>query len=575
MDNQRLFLFAALGLVLFMLYQAWVGDYGSQPQTPDETRQTDGETVDAANNPGSEVPRLAPGMPLEADDAAKTDKTETDKTDKASTPHTTTEANTALANAPTVRVRTDVLDVHISMRGGTLREVELRDYEKSLEKDAPPVELLSTDPEKFFVIQSGLRGYNETPAPDHTALYQSERNSYQLQPGEDKLTVTLHWQQGGLQVEKSYAFHRNSYQVELAYRVQTNTGDVWQGDAYLQLKRRYQKADGSMLTPNAYAGPAYYNAEGYHKVEFEEIDGLADEVFAHPISGGWAAVVEHYFMAALIPPTDSAVRYYARTLGGEKYLIGYVTPAKTTNDGAAQFSATLFLGPKLQERLAEVAPGLELAVDYGILTIIAEPIFWALSWIHALVGNWGWAIIILTILIKALFYKLSETAGRSMAKMRKVTPRMKTLKERYKDDRQKLNQAMMQLYKEEKINPAAGCLPILVQMPVFIALYWVLLYSVELRQASWLWINDLSSPDALVILPIMTAIAMFFQQKMNPPPADPLQAKVFMFMPVMFGVFSYFMPAGLVLYWFVNTLLSAAQQWQINRVVDSGSKQKK
>ncbi|HET9679866.1 MAG TPA: membrane protein insertase YidC [Gammaproteobacteria bacterium] len=573
MDNQRLFLLAALGLIGFLLYQAWVEDYGPQPQTATVAEQPAQQANKplSSGTPGNEVPTLAPGTP--------TGKTATTPATGAKNATTTmpsaSEANTALANAPTVRVRTDVLDVHISLRGGTLREVELRDYEQSLEDDAPPVELLSTDPAKLFVMQSGLRGYGEAPAPDHTALYQSAQNDYQLQPGDDKITVSLQWQDAGLIVIKTYTFQRNSYQVGLDYQVRTTNNTVWQGDAYMQLKRRYQEADGSLFTPMVYAGPAYYNAEGYHKVEFEEIDSLTNDIFVQPISGGWAAVVQQYFMAALIPPPDSAARYYARTLSGKKYLIGYVTPAQTTANGAAHFSTTLFLGPKLQDRLAEVAPGLALAVDYGFLTIIAEPLFWLLDWIHAVVGNWGWAIVILTILIKAVFYKLSETSGRSMAKMRKVTPRMKTLKERYKDDRQKLNQAMMSLYKEEKINPASGCLPILVQMPVFIALYWVLLYSVELRQAPWiLWINDLSSPDPYYVLPVLVGIAMFFQQKMNPPPADPMQAKIMMFMPVMFIAFSIFMPAGLVLYWFVNTLLSAAQQWQINRVVDSGARKK-
>lgn len=555
MDNQRFFLIAALALVGFLIYQAWMEDYGPRPTAPPAV--SEGTPADAPGDVPAVVAPEGGAVPAAAE----------------APPQDTVGRETA----PRIRVRTDVLDVAISLRGGTLQSARLLAYPQSKDAGAPPVELLSDEPARLFLLQSGLRAYGGAVAPDHTALYTAAEREHILAEGEDMLSVELRWERQGVRVLKRYTFRRGSYQVDLDYTVENTGGEAWRGDAYLQLKRRRHEPNGGMFTPMVYDGPAYYSGESYHKADFDEIDRLNREAFAQPFAGGWTAVVQHYFLAALIPPSDQPARYYARTLGQDQYLIGYVAPVRELAPGAeTRFESRLFLGPKLQDRLAEVAPGLELAVDYGVFTIIAEPLFWILDWIHKLVGNWGWAIILLTLLIKAVFYKLSETSGRSMAKMRKVAPRMQALRERYKDDRQKLNLAMMELYKEEKINPASGCLPILVQMPVFIALYWVLLYSVELRQAPWiLWINDLSAPDPYYVLPVLVGLAMFAQQQMNPPPPDPVQRKVFMFMPVLFGAFSLFMPAGLVLYWFVNTLLSAAQQWQINRVIEKKDRKRR
>jgi YidC/Oxa1 family membrane protein insertase len=285
--------------------------------------------------------------------------------------------------------------------------------------------------------------------------------------------------------------------------------------------------------------------------------------------GGWLASIQHHFLAAAVPPADSPATYTATYRDGIYTLtaVGEVTPVAP---GATEvFETTLFVGPKLQEQLAATADGLKLTVDYGFLTVISQPLFWVQEKLHGLTGNWGWAIILLTVLIKLVFYKLSETSGKSMAKMRKLQPRLKALQERYADDRQALSQAMMEMYKREKVNPASGCLPILVQMPVFLALYWVLLESVEMRQAPFmLWIDDLSSRDPYFILPLLMGITMFLQQRLNPAPPDPVQAKVMMALPVVFTVFFAFFPAGLVLYWFVNNLLSIAQQWRINKVVE-------
>lgn len=543
MENQRVFLFAALLFVLFLIWQAWQKDYAPAPASATSVSETTA-TLPAGDN--TALPTVA--TPTQ--------------------PATTPAAPAALLPAgDLITVATDVLEVEINTAGGALQTARLLDYAQSSE-DSAPVALLHPTP--VFVAQSGLRGYEEREAPGVAALYRADQHRYQLAEGKDTVSVTLHWQDAGLTVEKTYTFTRGSYQVDLRTTVH-NIGDTnWQGDAFVQLQQQHQESEGGTLQPRVYSGPAWYDGEHYQKIELDELTALNSEAFATAIRGGWAAVVHHYFLAAILPPADAAVRYFTRQPGAEQYIIGYVLPAQSVAPGAsAQFDSRLFLGPKLQDRLAGVAPGLDRAVDYGVLTIIAQPLFWLLEKIHGLLGNWGWAIIVLTLLIKILFYKPSEISGRSMAKMRKIAPRLKTLKERYADDRQRYSMAMMELYKQEKINPAAGCLPMLIQLPVFFALYWVLLYSVELRQAPWiLWIHDLTTRDPYFVLPVLVGAAMFFQQKMNPPPPDPMQAKVMAFMPLIMLAFSIFMPAGLVLYWFVNTLLSAAQQWQINRVVE-------
>jgi YidC/Oxa1 family membrane protein insertase len=312
----------------------------------------------------------------------------------------------------------------------------------------------------------------------------------------------------------------------------------------------------------------FYDGEKYEKLK---VDDLNEEPFEAVTANGWIAAIRHHFLLAAVPPPEQPASYKV-TARGDLYTLSALGSVASVAPGQSQtFREVLFVGPKLQEQLNETAPGLVLSVDYGWLTVISQPLFWVLQKLHDLTGNWGWAIILLTVLIKIVFYKLSETSGKSMAKMRKLQPRMKALQERYADDRQALSQAMMELYKREKVNPASGCLPILVQMPVFLALYWVLLESVEMRQAPFmLWINDLSARDPYYILPLLMGVTMFIQQKLNPAPPDPVQAKVMMALPVVFTVFFAFFPAGLVLYWFVNNLLSIAQQWRINKVVEAG-----
>ncbi|MEJ2523067.1 MAG: membrane protein insertase YidC, partial [Gammaproteobacteria bacterium] len=356
--------------------------------------------------------------------------------------------------------------------------------------------------------------------------------------------------------------------VELDQAVSNQGSQPWTGASYLQIRRLHVPKERSFTDVDSYSfiGPVIYNGDKYEKLD---VGDLVGEPVQFTTASGWVASIQHHFLAAAIPG-DGQAAYSATARPDGLYLLsGVRSPVQVEAGGSHLFTDRLFVGPKLQDQLEETAPKLRLTVDYGWLTIISQPLFWLLSKIHDVVGNWGWAIIIMTVLIKLVFYKLSETSGKSMAKMRKLQPRMKALQERYADDRQKLSQAMMDLYKREKVNPAAGCLPILVQMPVFLALYWVLLESVEMRQAPFmLWINDLSAKDPYFILPLLMGVTMWIQQKLNPAPPDPVQAKVMQVLPVIFTVFFAFFPAGLVLYWFVNNLLSILQQWRINRVVE-------
>jgi YidC/Oxa1 family membrane protein insertase len=478
----------------------------------------------------------------------------------------------ALESAEPVIVETDVLRVVIDARGGDLRQADLLDYPQTRKPGAAPFRLLNDTLPDLFVVQSGLR----TPdgeEPTHHVVYRSEQTRYQLGDTADSLQVALQWRSpAGVEVIKRYTFHRNSYVVDLEHRVTNGSAVDWRGREYRQLQRTDPPDTGKTSFIYTYTGGVLYSPEEkYEKIKFDE---MADSDLDRQVTDGWAAMIQHYFLAAIIPETGQPNRYYTKALNGPRYVIGLITPARVVSPGeAVSFSNRLFIGPKLQDVLTKVAPGLELTVDYGLLTILAKPLFWLLELIHDLVGNWGWAIVLVTVLIKLAFYKLSETSYKSMANMRKLAPRLQSLKERYGDDRQKLNQAMMELYKKEKINPLGGCLPILVQIPVFIALYWVLLESVEMRQAPFmLWLNDLSSPDPYYVLPLLMGATMLIQQKLNPAPMDPIQAKVMMVLPVVFTVFFAFFPSGLVLYWVVNNTLSIAQQWVITKRVEAGTK---
>jgi YidC/Oxa1 family membrane protein insertase len=562
MDNIRLFLILALGAVLFLIYQAWVDDYGQlAPATAATTERPADPTTVAVPETGTrtEAPADLPTPP--PTDAAATDAPAI--------------GAAAPEGAPIV-VQTDVIKVDISPRGGTINNLWLHDYHVTADDPDQDFQLLKALPPNMFIAQSGLLGRDPELIPNHNALFTSEQTKYTLADDSDQLTVELtHGDPSGILVTKRYRFTRGSYVVEVSQDVSNGSAtpiSVWD---YSQLQRTPFSDPNEPRFVNTYTGAVYYGPEvKYKKEDFKDI---AEEPLDIQVTNGWIAMIQHYFIGAWIPPDGVSQTFYTMDVmsGAEpKYVIG----RKATNGitippgGTHSFTERLYAGPKLQDHLDEVAPGLRLAVDYGWLTFIAEPIFWLLELIHSVVGNWGWAIIILTILIKAAFYKLSETSYKSMANMRQVAPRLKALKDRYGDDKDRLNQAMMELYKKEKINPLGGCLPILVQIPVFIALYWVLLESVELRHAPFmLWIDNLTAPDPYYILPLIMGVSMFIQQKLNPPPPDPMQEKIMMALPFVFTVFFAFFPSGLVLYWTVNQLLSIAQQWHITRNIEKAA----
>jgi len=553
MDNQRLLVWAAFGLMLWFTYQAWVQDYGMQPAV--ETQ------------PAAEDPATPPDDAVDLPELPRTDSAgpELDRPDSA--PRTPAEME-AESGSGVVRVVTDVLEVEINTRGGTLQKAVLLDYPVAKDRPDVLIELLNPGPPDIGLIRTGLRAANEGPEPNHLAQFTAEATEYRLD-GRDEIVVPLAWDDGeGISVVKQYRFARGSYIVEVSQTLLNESDSEWRGAEYAQIQRQSYPQDRSMFDVDSYSfhGPVVYDGERSSKLDRDDL--MSDGPFNLSATNGWIASIQHHFLSAVVPSPASEQRYSV-AIRNDVALSSVIGSAQAVAPGASHtFESTAFVGPKLQQQLDQVSSTLKLTVDYGWLTVLSQPLFWLLSKVHGVVANWGVAIILVTILIKLVFYKLTETSGRSMAKMREIQPRMKALQERYKDDRQQLSQAMMELYKREKVNPAAGCLPILIQMPFFLAFYWVLLESVEMRQAPFaLWITDLSSRDPYFILPLIMGAAMFFQQKLNPAPADPVQAKVMQIMPIVFTGFFAFFPSGLVLYWATNTVLSIAQQWHINKVV--------
>lgn len=550
MDNQRMFLFIALSFVLLLLWQAWMEDYGDVAK-PQAAAQID-ESVNqpASGTAGEDLPgAVTQTAPVDGGNDSQ-----------------------LLQSDRQIIVQTDLYRLVIDTHGGDLRRADLLLYPATHDPNSVPFRLLNDELPNLFVVQSGLRT-DAGEEPTHHAVYQAEQNVYRMRDSEDTLTVPLYWRSStGVEVIKRYTFHRESYVVDIEHVLNNRSMNTWSGRQYRQLQRNQATEVGQSKFIYTYMGGVIYSPEEkYEKLKFE---GMQKHDLDRTITDGWAAMLQHYFLGALIPDSGSVERYYTKALDNARYVIGMIAPARSVAAGDSDvFGTRLYLGPKLQDEMKLVAPGLELTVDYGLLTVLAQPLFWLLKAIHGVIGNWGWAIVLLTLLIKLAFYKLSETSYRSMANMRKLAPRLQSLKERFGEDRQKLNQAMMELYKTEKINPLGGCLPIVVQIPVFIALYWMLLESVELRQAPFmLWIQDMSSPDPFYILPLMMGVTMLIQQKLNPAPMDPIQAKVMMVLPIVFTVFFAFFPSGLVLYWVVNNTLSIAQQWVITRRIERGGK---
>ncbi|HMZ11750.1 MAG TPA: membrane protein insertase YidC [Plasticicumulans sp.] len=547
MENQRLVLVIALAFTAFLIWQQWITEHAPKP-APAAVATTAPATPGSAEAGRSDVP-LAPGTPA------------------------ATAQNSALARGARIKVTTDVYEAEIDSVGGDLRRIGLRRYPESLEQREQPFVLMRDAGGEVFVAQSGLRAAKGA-APDHYAVYTAERSDYALTEGQDSLVVRLDWTDAsGVKVVKTYTFHRGSYVIDVAETVENGSAEDWQGVAYWQLQREAPASSGGGIGQTyTYTGGIVSTPEKtYEKHSF---DDLKKTPVNETVTGGWVAMIQHYFLGALIPASQSERNvFYSLAVGGNRYVLGMsgAQLASVAPGASSTFQSKLYVGPKIQDRMAEVAPHLELTVDYGKLTILAEPLFWALKHLHALLGNWGWAIIVLTLLLKAAFYKLSETSYRSMANMRKLGPKLQSLKERYGDDKQKLNQAMMEMYRKEKINPLGGCLPIVVQIPVFIALYWMLLESVELRQAPFMgWIQDLSVKDPYYVLPLIMGVSMFVQQKLSPAPPDPVQAKVMMAMPVVFTFMFLWFPSGLVLYWVVNNCVSILQQWVITKRIEAG-----
>lgn len=551
-DQLRNLLLIALCVVGFLLWQAWQKDYGPKPVQPAPTAAVteDGQPAPVVEEDVPALPNISDDVPAAAPDGPSV---------------------TAAPDYDKVRVRTDLLDVDINLRGGGIRRLALLDYPVSLENKDAPFQLLEFQPPNVFLAQSGLRGKSaagDSNVPDHHAVFTAERTDFVLADGDDTLDVKLHWKSDdGVRITKIYTFHRDSYVVDLSYQVENGSGEPWGARMYGQFQRSEVAPEGGLFRTYTYTGGVISGPEKpYEKIDFSD---MRDVDLKRSQSGGWIAMIQHYFTSAWVPTAEGSNYFYSKAVADDRFVLGVMTPhVSVPPNGTGSVALRLYAGPKVQERLKAVAPNLERTVDYGWLWMIAEPLFWLLTKIYGYIGNWGFSIIVLTMLIKLAFFHLSATSYKSMARMRKLQPRVMDLRDRFAGDKAKLNQAMMELYKKEKINPLGGCLPILVQIPVFISLYWVLLESVALRQAPFIfWIHDLSIHDPYFVLPLLMGITMFAQQKLNPAPPDPMQARIMMALPFVFTFLFLFFPSGLVLYWFINNLLSIAQQWVITRKI--------
>lgn len=554
MTQLRAIWWIALVFTLFMIWIEWT--HFIQRHEVGESLTTTPQSQSSANtNPAQAVGDIPQGQPkiLGVDNVPTT---------------------TAQPTEGRVTVKTDLFTIEFDRKGADLRFASLNKYAVSLEDDSA-FTLMSDKSPYLFLAQSGFSG-QAVSAPTHHDVFTSSENSYQLAETAQELRVPFVWEKDGIKVEKTYVLQRNSYVVGLEIKVSNHTGQTWQASPYTQLVRNTFDPSASFWLPT-YTGGAIYDPVS----KFDKYD-LAD-VTSQPLSqdstGGWLAMMQHYFLTAIVPAKDATVHYYGKALDSNRLALGMVAQPLVVAAGAsATSSVQLFIGPKLQNELEALAPGLELVVDYGILAFMAQPMFWVIEFLNGLVEpisglwSWGWAIILVTILLKAAFYKLSEAGYKSMANLRKLTPRLQHLKDNYSHDKMQFQQKMMELYKTEKINPLGGCLPILIQIPVFLALYWVLLEAVELRMTPFLWLEDLSHYDPFFILPILMGLTMIIQQKLNPPPTDPMQEKVMKFLPYLFTIFFLFIPSGLVLYWVVNNTLSIWQQWYITRQIEAQEK---
>lgn len=541
MDTRRLILFIIFSMSILLLWDAW-----QRQHAPVETAQQTSTVAD------SSVPNAT------------------------SSPAATTQSADAggyqLLKGQRITVTTDLYKADIETVGGDLRRLELLKH-RSAEDDKTNFVLMDDAGKPMtYVAQTGLIGAD---LPNHKAVFTSEATSYVMPEDKDSLDVRLSWTgSNGIIVDKIYTFHRNHYVIDVNYVIKNGSATAITPAVYYQIVHDIHSNQGSKLMPTFTGGAYYTEASKFKKLKFTDMEKEPLDLKA---KDGWVGLLQHYFVSAWVPKQGVEREFTTKKLNDDIYLVRAKSNLSTIAPGASlTVPAKLFSGPQTKKDLQEAAPGLEYTVDYGWLTVIASPLFWVLSKIHSLVGNWGVAIILLTVLIKAAFFRLSATSYRSMAQMRELAPRLQAMKEKFGDDRQKMQQAMMELYKKEKINPMGGCLPILVQVPVFISLYWMILASVELRHAPFFgWIHDLSAVDPYYILPVLMGATMIIQTYLNPPPTDPIQAKVMKIMPIAFSVFFFFFPAGLVLYWLVNNVLSIWQQWYINKMIHAETLAKK
>lgn len=554
LDYVRMALYAALIVLCFLLFQAWDKDHPAKP--------TEAEQATAVQRSGtSYVPPVSEVSQTSTQPAAAPSEVTTPPAEK----------------GEMVKVQTDLLSVSIDTRGGDIVKVNLPQYPESLGSQQP-ILLLNDDPKTQYIAESGLLSKSGPDTSAAQALYKVEQTDYALQPNQNELNVKLDWESAdGLKVTKVFTFNRNSYEVKVRYDINNQSAQPWEGNLYTQLLRTNTPPPnhGGFINLATYFGAAVSTPDKpYTKISFKDMDKTN---LNQTVKDGWAAMIQHYFISAWIPAKTATSTYYTRVMPNGLYTVGMIGQPVTAAAGAsASTEAKLYVGPAIADQLEQAAPSLKLTIDYGWFWFISDIIFWMMQKIYDVIGNWGWAIVLVTVVIKLLFYPLSSKSFRSMAGMKKLQPKIEALKERYADDKQKLTQATLELYRHEKVNPMTGCLPILIQIPVFIALYWVLVESVQLRQAPFIfWIHDLSQQDPYYVLPVLMGLSMFIQQRLNPPPPDPLQAKMMMLMPVVFTVLFANFPAGLMLYWFVNNTLSFMQQWYVMRHVEAATAVKK
>ncbi len=558
MDTQRLILFFVFVFSTFMLLEGWQRDQKQQAPVTQGAGKANGK-AEGKSEPGAIPVPAAPVANVPA----------------VSGSGTPVPAAANASGGETIKVETDVLLAHISTQGGDIRHLELKQHKGTLDKSKNFV-LFQKTADNTYIAQSGLTApVGQGPLPNHNTIYTASSRAYKLADGAQGVEVRLEAPPAdGVTVAQVYKFARGSYVIDLTYEITNGADKALQPHGYFQLVRDRKPPDGDSAMLPTYTGLAVYTkGEKFQKVAFDDVDKGKTPYSKTSQDEGWIAVIQHYFLSAFLPKDKTPREFSTLKLDSGLYVVRAVVAGAAIPAGhKGQISTPLYAGPQDTRTLETLAPDLDLVVDFGILTVIAKPLFVLLTWIQSMVGNWGIAIILLTVLIKALFYPLQAASYKAMAKMKVIAPKMQQLKERYGDDRQRMQKAMMELYQKEKVNPMAGCLPILVQMPVFIALYWVILAAVELRHAPFYgWITDLSSIDPWYILPVLMGASMIIQTRLNPEPPDPVQAKVMKIMPIAFSIFFFFFPAGLVLYWLVNNVLSIAQQWQINGAIEKAS----